>query len=93
MFSTRLAQKPSSFPTLLPARTSFGYQDYILVQYSGSSLSVWNKVACKILPLVGRSKCISNALKHKVLGDMRKSSNISVCKSEQNRPLRRHMDV
>jgi hypothetical protein len=32
MFPTRLVQKPSSVPTLLPAHPSFGYQDNLAVQ-------------------------------------------------------------
>jgi hypothetical protein len=34
MFPARLVQKPSSVPTLLPARPSFGYQDNLPVQWA-----------------------------------------------------------
>jgi hypothetical protein len=33
MFPTRLVQKPSSVPTLLPVGPSFGYQDNLPVVY------------------------------------------------------------
>jgi hypothetical protein len=33
IFPTRVVQKPSSVPTLLPARRSFGYDDNLPVQY------------------------------------------------------------
>jgi hypothetical protein len=33
LFDIRLVQKPSSVPTLLPARPSFGYQDNLSVQH------------------------------------------------------------
>jgi hypothetical protein len=36
MFPTRLVQKPSSIPTLLPARPSLVHQDNLSVQYSDS---------------------------------------------------------
>jgi hypothetical protein len=36
MFPTSLIQKPSSIPTLLPARLPFGYQDDLPVQYLSS---------------------------------------------------------
>jgi hypothetical protein len=45
MFPTAVVQKPSSVPTLLPARPSFGYEDNLPVQY----LNWYVKVDCGLL--------------------------------------------
>jgi hypothetical protein len=58
MFSTRLVQKPSSAPTPLSARPSFGYQDNLPVQYMNCDHQFVRDIHRDLLLTVGYILCL-----------------------------------